>query len=742
MVWNPAILGRIDKVEVSLFDSPLQPDPIDREGGVAMAIGAKQIGVYQDDVGMLGVTSWFDGWGNAQEKNRVIAAGYGLPVNRELSLGMAVRHNRRSNKYGTEFDWSLDVGMLYSYKLKQLGKQFSIGAAINKIQIKQEEDQKDFFVAPRLGIAYHLDSDRIFSCDIAYRDDVEIPRYDRFRAYIGAERWLFNKIVGIRVGYTGITNYDRFADGEWSRGVSLRTELGEISYAYVNGPLIEPGRHFISATLRWGEADTEDTEISEETEEVAAPKPILMPEKVSKSDIESVPEVNIPHEAFSPNGDGIKDEIPIELSIGEDQSWTLKIKNGYDENVKTFTGTGIPVEPISWDGKDSEGNVVREGTYVALLTLPEQIKTFRNTIIVDTTSPNLSISTEPLLIISQAKREYTSEILLNVPRIHVRLSDKNDIVRWTLEISDDSGNVLRKFDGENNPKDEIVWNNWEEKIVVRDEPQQFSCNMTVEDIAGNGTKADTTLSALNISQVSGRRNERGVVISLSSITFDTNKYEVKSEYHDALQEVAEVIQAYPKTKVQIEGHTDDVGDDSYNLELSKKRANSVMTYLVDNFGIEPARLTAMGYGEEKPIASNQTTEGRQKNRRVDIVLLTVDAQEPEEVKEPKGKKGEGQKTNRKPEIKGQRSVNGKYVVQVGSFRQEINAETVVKMVEHMKLNYRVWISEVLTHGSTWYRVMVGKFPDKASAQKVTDLIKEELDLEPAVMPSEKSTTPP
>jgi OOP family OmpA-OmpF porin len=73
----------------------------------------------------------------------------------------------------------------------------------------------------------------------------------------------------------------------------------------------------------------------------------------------------------------------------------------------------------------------------------------------------------------------------------------------------------------------------------------------------------------------------------------------------------------------IEGYTDNIADDAYNKKLSEERANNVRQYLIDKFGIDGSRLTAVGYGKDKPIASNDTKEGRQKNRRVQAVLEAV-----------------------------------------------------------------------------------------------------------------------
>ena len=83
------------------------------------------------------------------------------------------------------------------------------------------------------------------------------------------------------------------------------------------------------------------------------------------------------------------------------------------------------------------------------------------------------------------------------------------------------------------------------------------------------------------------------------------------------------MKTYPDTTVEIEGHTDNVGSEAYNLDLSKRRAESVKNYLVENLGIDPARLSAAGYGFSRPIADNNTREGRAQNRRVVATVKAV-----------------------------------------------------------------------------------------------------------------------
>ena len=120
-----------------------------------------------------------------------------------------------------------------------------------------------------------------------------------------------------------------------------------------------------------------------------------------------------------------------------------------------------------------------------------------------------------------------------------------------------------------------------------------------------------------------------IKIELSAdVLFDFDKFDLKAQATDSLMKVAAVIKAYPKAPLLIEGHTDGKGAHAYNVSLSEKRAAAVKTWLVQNAGVDPARIATSGWGETKPVAPNtlpngaDNPEGRQKNRRVDITLRT------------------------------------------------------------------------------------------------------------------------
>ncbi|MCR9190947.1 MULTISPECIES: OmpA family protein [Marinobacter] len=119
-----------------------------------------------------------------------------------------------------------------------------------------------------------------------------------------------------------------------------------------------------------------------------------------------------------------------------------------------------------------------------------------------------------------------------------------------------------------------------------------------------------------------RNGDEIELVMPGNITFDLNESSIKPSFSGTLESVALVLKEYDKTIIQIEGHTDSSGSDSYNQLLSERRASSVRDFLL-NQGIEPKRTRAVGYGERYPVASNDTAAGREQNRRVELTLVPM-----------------------------------------------------------------------------------------------------------------------
>src|SRR5580704_392335 len=112
---------------------------------------------------------------------------------------------------------------------------------------------------------------------------------------------------------------------------------------------------------------------------------------------------------------------------------------------------------------------------------------------------------------------------------------------------------------------------------------------------------------------------RGLIVNMSDVLFDFNKYTLKPEAREKLAKVSGILLAYPNLKVQVEGYTDNVGTEQYNQTLSQQRGNAVLDYLVSQ-GVGAGNITATGYGMSNPIADNATAAGRAQNRRVQLVV--------------------------------------------------------------------------------------------------------------------------
>ncbi len=124
----------------------------------------------------------------------------------------------------------------------------------------------------------------------------------------------------------------------------------------------------------------------------------------------------------------------------------------------------------------------------------------------------------------------------------------------------------------------------------------------------------------------------------SGVYFDTEKYNINAKSRETLNKLADIFKEYPNSNILVEGHTDSTGSDSYNLTLSKNRAQAVTGYLVDN-GIDRGRFTTKWYGESQPKYDNSTAEGRSKNRRVELAIVANEELKEQAKKEAEQKKG-------------------------------------------------------------------------------------------------------
>ena len=153
------------------------------------------------------------------------------------------------------------------------------------------------------------------------------------------------------------------------------------------------------------------------------------------------------------------------------------------------------------------------------------------------------------------------------------------------------------------------------EMVITETENQF----VMEDIDVS-KKTLEELIVFNEEGVTIRKEGNNLVLSMPELVlFDFNKYEVKNKDKGSLNTLAKALEENPDIRIKIDGYTDFIGSEGYNLELSVKRAKAIKNYLVDR-GVKSSNISIEGYGKQNPIANNATAAGRAKNRRVEFII--------------------------------------------------------------------------------------------------------------------------
>ena len=154
------------------------------------------------------------------------------------------------------------------------------------------------------------------------------------------------------------------------------------------------------------------------------------------------------------------------------------------------------------------------------------------------------------------------------------------------------------------------------KATMQEIADASKCGFATDSVAlGNAQGMDQFVTDVFLTKAKGMKPAKKISMTLH-FEFDFDKDVVRPDQHDDAKMIADALNKYPKATAELEGHTDSLGDDAYNMGLSRRRANSVKKYVVENFNINASRISTVGYGASKPVASNDTDAGRQKNRRV------------------------------------------------------------------------------------------------------------------------------
>lgn len=336
--------------------------------------------------------------------------------------------------------------------------------------------------------------------------------------------------------------------------------------------------------------------------------------------------VDVDHPVFSPNGDGKLDQVifyPLLSDRRRIDTWDLIVQTDKGETAKRFRGRRYIPEFIEWNGApqkgmntEDDGRWLPSGKYFYFLkviyTSGVNTYSFKKELIIDNDPPVINIDITPEIFSPDGDNE--NDILFIKPRIE----DLTSVSRWKATVHTAEGLVFKTFSGTNAPGEELMWDGISDTGRIVESGEDYSVVFEATDEVFNTGTSEEVPFSIDILVMS---TERGLKIRVSNIEFGFNTAQLKGEKTFALlRRGVEVLNKYDKYSIVIEGHTDSTGDESYNMILSEKRAKSVGKFIIEN-GIDPERLSFKGYGPHYPIDTNETREGRARNRRVEFILI-------------------------------------------------------------------------------------------------------------------------
>ena len=340
--------------------------------------------------------------------------------------------------------------------------------------------------------------------------------------------------------------------------------------------------------------------------------------------------------AFSPNGDGIKDTqtLTVHTTLKDGlAAWSIAIKsadNSIATPVKTWSSEkgNAFASSLQWDGKSDTGRVAA-GTFIAELSL---LYTKGDELVVST-APFVSSTKAPVLGVTMAPKYFSPDNDGNEDELFINLSAKSDtpLKQWSFEIREpeDTGNKLFwSTGGKDKITEQIIWDGRSLKGETVQSATDYPYTFTVTDEVGqiSVVKGYIPIDVLVI------RDGDKLKIAVPSIIFrknaaDFNELEqnVVDRNIKVLTRIAEILNKFPEYKVQVEGHANNTSGTEREeredlIPLSGARADAVRRFLIEK-GVARGRLSSVGIGGTKPIASLSDRDNWWKNRRVEFILI-------------------------------------------------------------------------------------------------------------------------
>ena len=345
-------------------------------------------------------------------------------------------------------------------------------------------------------------------------------------------------------------------------------------------------------------------------------------------------DVKLSSTGLSPNDDGVADELTITTVVPNSkgiQDWKLSIsKKPYDQRTKKAPGTimewtgskEIPASVV-WDGKEQDGKISEDDTYYVQFSVRygsgNHPVSLSRKVTVDTKSPEVDADASLSVFSPDGDGKDDEEVF------SLSIEDESPIREYEFRIyevsSNDKGRVktilFKRFKGEQKYPEKIFWAGKSDKGSLVESATEYRYQLVAIDQYGNRAASEMGSFETDILVLV---TERGLKIRISNVEFDLGKATLKPKTKDLIKKVHRLLSKYRNYNVKVEGHTDDLGEETFNLRLSENRARAVVDHLIQ-LGTAPERLSYQGIGEMSPFLPNRSWYNRSRNRRVEFLLL-------------------------------------------------------------------------------------------------------------------------
>lgn len=605
MAINPAILGRFKKPIVGLnyisfiqgvqYVNPSFIYSLNKMGNVGVSViylGTPEIPMTTTSPIAVGSVRGSD-LGIQMDYSKNLADFFQNQFFKFVYAGAGLKFIKESFGDGSLIGFLTDFGGYYKYPTKKADLNFAF--SLLNLQLYKSSKSSPLPMILKVGAKYDFNAYKLNtrSRDISAIIDFEKSAGMNLGIILGIETRFFD-MASWRIGYRFFHDTKRF-----STGLGFNYMGFEISYSFVLYSVLGFNNQ-ISLKYNF---------------DIQQPKKIQYGlKKISTEGL------NVSYKKICLPGNNQASQFHINLNTAKSlKGWTLTIGDkSFKTTYKIFSGAGAPSSDIDWNNISAQNKLVDSGKYyykmkvfyvdnTSIETKPRSFKL------------NFSI---PRIIMTADKKRFSpdGDGYEDTVTFFIKSANTANVANWEIHIVNKNDEVVHKIEGEGVPPSKFIWNGLDENKKPIAQASEYKCVVILKDACNFETTS--LLPVMLKTDLYLLKDENGeFFIDLTGVVFENDKYNLLPSSLPILDHAIEILQrpALVKKNVAIYGHTDSRGGLQHNMELSDNRAKTVMEYFISN-GISSARLSSKGFGPTMPMADNSTSEGRQKNRRVELHL--------------------------------------------------------------------------------------------------------------------------